>query len=183
MYLLINVWWVPSGDHMNILPKGYYTKEEEGGMQPRFSFFSVALTFTPLPFVFSQNQHSFCFKFHTYLLQACYTTFFFYGPFGLGGRRGSRIEQSRFSTKLAYFQPTLLYSPPLPLLPPSIQTGHKRNHVIINTKFCTFYFKKYICFQKFLCFVVFLVQIQLIQRNNGYGYLNLRIKSNYMEMT
>ena len=46
-------------------------------MQPRFSFFSVALTFTPLPFVFSQNQHSFCFKFHMYLLQAYHTTFFF----------------------------------------------------------------------------------------------------------
>ena len=31
----------------------YHTEEEEGGMQPRFSFFSVALTFMPLPFVFS----------------------------------------------------------------------------------------------------------------------------------
>ena len=45
-------------------------------------------------------------------------------PFGLREREG---EQSRFSTKLGYFQPTLLYSPPLPLLPPSIQTCHKRS--------------------------------------------------------
>ena len=50
-------------------------------------------------------------------------------PFGLREREGeqSRVEQSRFNTKLVYFQPTLLYSPPLPLLPPSIQTCHKRS--------------------------------------------------------
>ena len=50
-----------------------------------------------------------------------------YGPFGLREREGkqSRVEQSRFSTKLTYFQPTLLYSPLLSFLPPSIQIGHQ----------------------------------------------------------
>ena len=49
------------------------------------------------------------------------------GLFGLRGREEeqSRVEQSRFSTKLTYFQPILLYFPPLSLLPPSIQTSHK----------------------------------------------------------
>ena len=41
-----------------------------------------------------------------------------YGPFRLREREQKKIEQSRFSTKLAYFQPILFYSPPLPLLPP-----------------------------------------------------------------
>ena len=39
-----------------------------------------------------------------------------------GREKGSRIKYSRIGPKLAYFQPTLLYSPPLPLPPPSIQT-------------------------------------------------------------
>ena len=35
-----------------------------------------------------------------------------------GRERESRVKYSKFNTKLAYFYPTLLYSPPLPLLPP-----------------------------------------------------------------
>ena len=34
-----------------------------------------------------------------------------------GRGRGSGVEYSRFSTKLAYFEPTLFYSPPLLLFP------------------------------------------------------------------
>ena len=45
-----------------------------------------------------------------------------YNSFGLKERKG---EQSRFSTKLVYFQQTLLYFSPLLLLPPSIQAGHQ----------------------------------------------------------
>ena len=47
----------------------------------------------------------------------CLTT---YGPFGLTRRRRSRIEQSKIGPKLAYFQPTLLYSPFSPPSPPSL---------------------------------------------------------------
>ena len=59
------------------------------------------------------------------------------GLFGLRGREG---KQSRIDPKLVYFQQTLLYSPPLPLSPTSIQMGPKmkrerESHVIVDVEF------------------------------------------------
>ena len=50
------------------------------------------------------------------------------GPFGLRGREGeqNRVKQIQHKINLFLANSTLLYSPPLLLLHPSIQTGHKQ---------------------------------------------------------